>query len=146
MKVKEVMSAELRGVRTDTSLKDTAEHMRLLDIGSLPVVSPENNRVVGMITDRDIVVRSVARGADVSTQNVGDVMSSPLVCCHEDDEVEEASTAMKAKRVRRVLVLNDKNQPVGLVSLGDLAQGPIDQAELTSVVRNVSTPSPAEAH
>jgi CBS domain-containing protein len=144
MKVKEIMSTELRGVRTDTSLKEAAEHMRVLDVGSLPVVSPDDNRVIGMITDRDIVVRGVAR-RDVSDQNVGDVMSSPLVCCHAEDEVEDASTAMKAKRVRRLLVLNEKNQPVGIVSLGDLAQGQIDHAELTSVMRYVSTPASAQA-
>jgi len=143
MKVKEVMSSELRGVRSDSSLKQTAEQMRVLDVGSLPVVSPDDNRVVGIVTDRDIVVRSVARGSDVSSQSVEDVMSAPLVCCHEEDAIEDASTAMKAKRVRRVLVLNDKNQPVGMVSLGDLAKGGIESAELTSVVRNVSMPASA---
>lgn len=143
MKVKDVMTEELRGVRTETSLKDAAEQMRVLDIGSLPVVSPENNRVVGIVTDRDIVVRSVARGNDVSSQKVADVMSSPLVCCHAEDEIEKASAAMKAKRVRRVLVLNEKNQPVGMVSLGDLSQGSIEHSDLTSVVRHVSTPATA---
>lgn len=142
MKVKELMTGELRGVRTDSSVQEAAEHMRVLDIGSLPVVSPENNRVVGMITDRDIVVRAVARGDDASSQKVGDVMSSPLVCCHADDEIEEASAAMKAKRVRRVLVLNGENQPIGMISMGDLAHGSIDHADLTAVVRHVSTPSP----
>lgn len=143
MKVKEVMSTELRGVRTDASLKEAAEHMRVLDVGSLPVVSPENNRVVGMVTDRDIVVRAVAKGNDIANETAGEIMSSPLVCCHEDDDVEEASAAMKAKQVRRVLVLNAENQPVGLVSLGDLAQNPIDHNELTSVMRYVSTPQTA---
>lgn len=140
MKVKEVMSSELRGVRTDTTVSEAAEHMRILDVGSLPVVSPEDNRVVGIVTDRDIVVRSVARGSDVSSQRVSEVMSSPLVCCHEEDSIEQASAAMKAKRVRRVLVLNEKNQPTGMVSMGDLAQKAAD-SEVTSLVRNVSAPA-----
>ena len=140
MKVKDVMSAELQGVRTDISLQEAAEHMRILDVGSLPVVSPEDNRVVGIITDRDIVVRSVARGDDATDRKIGDIMSTPLVCCHEEDDLEEASAAMKAKRVRRVLVLNEKNQPVGIVSVGDLSQSSIDRSELMSVVRHVSTP------
>jgi CBS domain-containing protein len=146
MKVKEIMSPEIRGVRTNTTLQNAAEQMRVLDVGSLPVVSPDDNRVMGIVTDRDIVVRAVARGQDVSNEKVGDVMSSPLVCCHQDDQIEDAATAMKAKRVRRLLVLNEKNQPVGIVSLGDLAQVPIEHSELTSVMRYVSTPVSAEAH
>lgn len=145
MKVKEVMSEDLRGVRANSSLKQAAEHMRVHDIGSLPVVSPDDNRVVGILTDRDIVTRGVARGKDVSSENVADVMSSPLVCCHEEDAIEDASAAMKAKRVRRVLVLNTENQPVGILSLGDLARGSIDHSELSSVVRYVSAPEPVQA-
>lgn len=144
MKVKEVMTPQLKGIRTDNSLQDAAEHMRILDVGSLPVVSPDDNVVKGIITDRDIVVRSVARGHDASSQTVGDVMSSPIVCCHEEDSVERASAAMKSRQVRRVMVLNEKDQPVGMVTLGDLAKGPIDHDELTTVMRYVSTPAAAQ--
>ena len=141
MRVKDVMSAELQGVRSDISLQEAAEHMRILDVGSLPVLSPEENRGVGMITDRDIVVRSVARGDDINDRKIGDIMSTPLVCCHEKDDLEEASAAIKAKRVRRVLVLNRKDQPMGIVSVGDLSRSSIDGSELTSVVRHVSAPT-----
>lgn len=148
MKVKEIMTAELQGVRADASLADAAERMRALDVGSLPVVASQDNRVVGIITDRDIVVRSVARGHDTREHKVEEAMSKPLVCCYETDEVESASKTMKGKQVRRALVLNEANEPVGMLSLGDLAKSTIDKNELSSLVRYVSTPegTTAPAH
>lgn len=141
MKVKEVMSSELQGVKSDSSLRDAAERMRLLDVGSLPVVSPDQSRVVGIVTDRDIVVRAVAQGEDVSKKRVEDIMSGPLVCCHETDELVDASKTMKSKKVRRVLVLNDTDQPVGMLSLGDVASSTgIEDAELKSLLRYVASP------
>lgn len=148
MKVKEIMTAELQGVRADATLSDAAERMRALDIGSLPVVAAQENRVVGIITDRDIVVRSVALGRDTREHMVEEVMSKPLVCCYENDDVESASKTMKGKQVRRALVLNEANEPVGMLSMGDLAKSTIDKKELSSLVRYVSTPegSVAPAH
>lgn len=140
MKVKEVMSNELHGVRADATLADAAERMRTLDVGSLPVVAVNENRLVGILTDRDIVVRSIARGKDAREQKVEEIMSQSLVCCNENDELEDASKTMKSKQVRRTLVLNDAHEPVGMLSLGDLAKSTIDKQELSSLVRYVSTP------
>lgn len=140
MKVREAMTREIKGIRADATLAEAAEQMRTLDVGSLPVVSPEERRVVGMLTDRDIVVRAVARGNDTSRQRVRDVMSQPLVCCRADEEMEDASKAMKSRRVRRLLVLNDNSQPVGMLSLGDVASSDIEDKELTSLFRYVSAP------
>jgi CBS domain-containing protein len=145
MKVKEIMSHELQGVHAESSLQDAAERMRALDVGSLPVVSADRNRVVGMVTDRDIVVRGVSRGEDVKKQAVSSVMTRNLVCVRAEDELVDASKAMKAKQVRRVLVLNNRDQPVGILSVGDLASAGMDESELSSLMRYVATPGQAEA-
>lgn len=143
MKVKEVMSRELRGVRADATLRDAARQMQALDVGSLPVASSEGNRIVGLVTDRDIVVRAVANDEKTPETPVEDVMSRPLVCCHTEDEVEDAAITMKSKQIRRLLVLDEQNRPVGMLSLGDVASSDIAPSEITSLVRDLSTPEGA---
>jgi CBS domain-containing protein len=99
---------------------------------------------VGIVTDRDIVVRGVAKGEDVTKQPVSNVMSQPLVCVRAEDELMDASKAMKSKQVRRVLVLNGQDQPGGILSLGDLASAGLKESELSSLMRYVATPGQAE--
>jgi CBS domain-containing protein len=119
MRVKEVMSRNVECVRPDASLQDAAGRMKSLDLGLLPVC--DNDRIVGMVTDRDITVRAVAEGKDPARTVVDDVMSVGAVYCYEDQLVMDAALLMREHRIRRLVVLNHDKRLVGIVSLGDLA-------------------------
>lgn len=119
MKVYRIMTAHARCVAPDNTLVEAAGLMRELDVGALPVC--ENERVTGMVTDRDIVLRGVADGRDVNTAPVRDVMSAGVIYVFVDQEVEEAARLMEEKQIRRLPVLNREKRLVGIVSLGDLA-------------------------
>ena len=93
--------------------------MRDLDVGSLPVC--DGGELVGMITDRDITTRAVAIGSDPTRAMVHEVMTLGVLCCSESDEVQEAALIMQKNQVRRILVLNEANELVGITSLGELA-------------------------
>jgi len=93
--------------------------MKDLDVGPLPVC--DNDRLIGMLTDRDIVVRCVAEGRDPRSTKVRDAMTEGVTWCFEDDDVEDAAGRMKQDQIRRLVVLNQDKRLVGIVSLGDLA-------------------------
>ena len=119
MQLREVMTRHIEEIRPDANLKEAAEKMRSMDIGALPVC--ENDRLVGMLTDRDIAIRAVAEGRDPMRTCVRDAMSAGTVFCYEDDDVSEAARIMEQKQIRRLPVFNRQGRAVGIVSLGDLA-------------------------
>jgi CBS domain-containing protein len=119
MKVKDVMTTEVNLVAPDTSLFDAAKIMRERGIGILPI--GENDRLVGMLTDRDIVVRGIASNRDMKRTAVRDVMSAKILYCYDDQSVEEACANMGSSQVRRLPVVNRDKRLVGIVSLGDIA-------------------------
>jgi CBS domain-containing protein len=119
MQVKEVMSRNVRCVGPDASLREAACAMKDWDVGPLPVC--DNDRLAGLLTDRDIAVRAVAEGKDPQSTRVRDVMTPGVVYCFEDDDVQEAARLMEEKQIRRLLVLNPDKRLTGIVSLGDLA-------------------------
>ena len=139
MKISEVMTRKPEVVRPDATIQDAARKMDEFNIGSLPVCDGE--RLVGMITDRDITVRATAAGCDPKTTLVGDAMSQDVICCYEDQDVREAAELMKQKQVRRLLVLDRADDLVGIVSLGDLATEAGDQGQPGEVLREVSEPT-----
>src|SRR5687768_10985150 len=98
MKVREVMTRGAECVRPDNTLQEAAERMRSLDIGPLPVC--DNDRLVGMVTDRDITVRATAEGWDPWTTKVREAMTPDILYCFEDDDVKQAAKTMKDKQVR----------------------------------------------
>lgn len=118
MQVHEVMTPEVVSIPPELTLQDAASIMRNLDVGSLPVSDGE--RLIGVITDRDITVRAIAEGRDPRTTDVGGVMTAEVVCCHADDEVERAARLMQREQLRRLLVVDAGGRLVGIVSLGDL--------------------------
>ena len=118
MKIQELMTADVELVRPDDTLHTAAKMMADLDTGALPV--GENDRLVGMITDRDITVRAVAQGRDPDKAVVRDAMSSGIKFCFEDEESETVARKMGQWQVRRLPVLNRDKRLVGIVSLGDL--------------------------
>ena len=139
MKVRDVMTTAVEKVSPSGSLQDAAERMKDLDVGLLPVC--ENDRLVGMITDRDITVRSTADCCDPQTTTVKDVMTPDVVYCFEDQDVREAARLMQEQQVRRLVVLNRDKRLVGIVSLGDLAVETGDENLAGKTLEQVSLPT-----
>ena len=119
MKINEVMTPDVSYVMPDTPILEIARKMREADIGSTPVL--ENDRLVGMVTDRDIVVRIVAEGTPTQTARARDAMSPGIFYCYEDDSVEDVLEKMGDQQIRRLPVVNRDKRLVGVVSLGDLS-------------------------
>ena len=119
MKVKEVMHPGVAWVQPDSPLAEIARMMRDEDVGSIPV--GENDRLVGMVTDRDIVVRGLAGGGDCSKLKARDVMTKPIVYCRADEDVEDSIRIMEKNRIRRLPVIDENKRMVGMLALGDIA-------------------------
>jgi CBS domain-containing protein len=136
MKIKEVMHTGATWVDPNTTLSQIAKKMRDEDIGAVPV--GENDRLVGMVTDRDICCRAFADGRDISKLSARDVMSSPIAYCKAEDDLTEAIRAMESRKVRRLPVINEKKRLVGMLSLGDIWQKATDDLS-PAVMRAVST-------
>ena len=119
MKIQDVMTTEVSYVAPDTPILEIARKMRDGDIGATPVV--DNERLAGMVTDRDIVVRVVAEGGDVRTKTARDAMSPGILYCYADDTVEAVLDNMGDQQIRRLPVVDRDKRLVGVVSLGDLA-------------------------
>lgn len=119
MLVKDAMTLHATWIAPDTSLVEVAKLMRDQGIGCLPI--GENDRLVGMITDRDVVCRGVADGADPARVKARDVMSKGVKWCFEDQKVDEAAQMMDNKQIHHLPVLNREKRMVGMLSVGDLA-------------------------
>src|SRR5688500_16718388 len=119
MKVSEVMTREVVTVRLEQTAQEAANFMLTGDAGSIPVT--DGDKLIGMITDRDIAVRGVAKGHGPDTP-VRDLMTSGLICAREDDDIDEVATKMSEAQVRRLPVIDRSENLVGIVSLGDLAR------------------------
>ena len=137
MKVQEAMSREVCLAAPDQSIRDAARMMADRDIGALPV--SEGDRLVGMITDRDIAVRAVAEGLGPETR-IADVMSREQVMyCFEDDDLDDIAANMGKIQVRRLPVVNRDKRLVGIVALSDVA-GLEDARQTGKAVAGISTP------
>lgn len=119
MKVKEIMHSGVAWVDPSEPLASVATRMRKDDIGSVPV--GENDRLIGMVTDRDIALRGFADGKDPLQMTARDVMSEGIVYCLEDEEIDDAVRLMEDRRMRRLPVLNKGKRMVGMISIGDVA-------------------------
>lgn len=120
MHVKEIMSSEVKTIPPSTLVKEAAQIMRDEDIGFLVIA--DNDSLIGTITDRDIVTRGVSEVNDLSGISVDEVMSDKVLTCYEENTIDEVAMLMNEEQVQRVPVFNDKNEMVGVVSIGDLAQ------------------------
>jgi CBS domain-containing protein len=118
MRVAEIMTRDVRVARPDQSIQEAARMMADVDAGIMPV--GEGDRLVGMITDRDIAVRAVAEGKGPQTQ-VREVMSPEVKYCFEDEDTDAVARNMAEIQVRRLPVVNRDKRLVGIISLGDLA-------------------------
>lgn len=135
MRVKEAMHPGVEWVKPDTLVSAVAQKMRDLDIGAIPVC--ENNRLIGMITDRDIACRAVADGRDVSKLTAREVMTEGIVYCRDSEELDDAIHIMEGKQIRRLPVIDKDKRMVGMLSLGDVSHAASQQLS-GEVIRAVS--------
>lgn len=119
MRIADIMSRDVTVARPDTTIRDAAETMARIDSGALPVC--DGRRLLGMLTDRDIVVRGLAKGLGADS-SVSQVMTEGVEYCFEDDDLVEVGDKMAASQIRRIPVLDRDHNLVGIVSLGDLAR------------------------
>jgi len=119
MQVRDVMTAGVRVAEPDEKLPHAAKKMRMQDIGALPVV--ENRKLVGMVTDRDFVTRAIGANKDITTTEVRDIMSDDCFWCTENEDLGDAVRIMEQNKVRRLPVMNDNKDIVGMLSLEDVA-------------------------
>ena len=138
MKVKDVKTSKVEFVRSEDSIKHAAQKMEELDVGALPVVV--GNDVIGMITDRDIVIRAVAQGLDPEKHKVVDALSEGVISCKEEDDVQAVVNLMEDKQVRRIVVRDEAQNVTGIVSLGDLAVN-IQKDIAAEALKGVSQPA-----
>jgi CBS domain-containing protein len=136
MKISEVMTPNVQTIGPDQPVREAASFMLSADAGSIPVT--EGNRLIGMITDRDIAVRGIARGYGPDTP-VRELMTDDLVVVRVDDDVEEAAEKMSDAQVRRLPVIDEHEQLCGIVSLGDLSRE-ADQESAERALEGVTQP------
>lgn len=136
MKISDVMTRDVQTVRPDQTAKEAASFMLSADAGSIPVT--DGDRLVGMITDRDIAVRGVAKGNGPDTP-VRDLMSSDCICAREDDNIEDIASKMSKAQVRRLPVIDSNERLCGIISLGDLSRE-TDKSTASQALEGVSQP------
>lgn len=119
MLVKDVMSNEPHFMHPTDTIEEAAKKMKQWGTGFVPV--GEDDRLLGAVTDRDIVLRAVAQGRDIMSTTLGDILSEHIEYCFDDEALEEAAKHMEEKQIRRLVVLNREKRMVGILSLGDIA-------------------------
>jgi len=138
MQVFDIMTPGVAAVDADTNLLDAAKQMKEKDIGLLPVMS--GDRILGVLTDRDLVIRAVAEETDLKKTKVSDIVSDKPVVIHPDDTVDHAAKMFAQHQVRRIIVVDETQRPVGVLSLGDLAVEISDDQMVSNVLRQISKP------
>ncbi len=118
--IKDVMTQNIKWMAPDSPVAQVAQQMRDMDVGFMPLA--ENDRMIGMVTDRDITIRAIAEGKNPADTLARDVMTAKTYYCFEDQDIEEVCNNMGEIQVRRLPVVNRDKRLVGVVSLGDLAQ------------------------
>jgi len=137
MKVKELMTRDVEFIHPNDSLQTAAQKMRDRDVGFLPVY--EGDELVGVVTDRDIVIRGIVGGMNPEAIVGREMVTSPVIHCFDDQDVEDAARLMRQNQIRRLIVLGrNNNQLVGVVSLGDLA-GTVNDKTSGKVLQGISS-------
>ena len=134
MKISEIMTTNVECVSPETGATELAQKMKTLDVGFLGVC--ESDRLVGTVTDRDIVIRGIAAGSDMTSCVARDIMTPEVVWCFEDDDVKEVARKMRDEEVRRMLILNKEKRLVGVVSLGDISK--VEEKESGKTLKDIT--------
>lgn len=137
--LKDIMTRNVEVVRPNTSVFEVAQKMKNLDVGVMPIC--DGDRLVGMVTDRDITIRATADGLDPMSTQAATVMTPNLAFCYEDQDVREAAQVMEECQIRRLPIVNRDKRLVGIVSLGDLAVEIGNDRLSGEVLERVSEPS-----
>jgi len=133
---REIMTRNVKTANREMSLQEVARLMREGDMGAMPVV--ENEKLVGIVTDRDIVVRAIAEGRD-STAKIGDVMTTEIFSVKPDDFVFEAIRLMGDKQVRRIPVITESGELAGIIAMADIALEMEDEREIAETLEEISS-------
>lgn len=136
MKVKEIMSKDIASLRSDDSIERAAQLMKQYNCGSIPVCTQD--KIIGIVTDRDIAVRSVASGQDLN-QRVGDIMTDSVVFGSPEMDVNDAAMLMSDRQIRRLPIV-ENNKLIGIVALGDISLEPAYQNSAEDALKNISEP------
>jgi CBS domain-containing protein len=143
MQLKDFINYRVEVVHPDDTLQQAAQKMRHLDVGSMPVC--EGEHLVGVVTDRDITIRATAEGQDPTQTEVRDVMTPDVLYCFETQDVEEAAKMMQDNQIRRIFVVNEDEELVGVTSLGELATVTGDRQLAGETLQRVSEPSESKS-
>lgn len=138
-KVKELMTGDPVVVSPEASLKEAAAKMKSVDCGVLPVGTED--RLLGMITDRDIVIRAVAAGKDPAKEKVADYMTGKVYSCSEEDYLEDAADKMREHGVSRLMVKNRQGRVRGILSFGCILRRNANAEEVANVVKHAVRPA-----
>jgi len=133
------MTRGVKCISPDASVQEAARQMSECDVGALPVC--EDDRLVGMITDRDLAVRGVSAACDASRTRVREQMTSGAIYCFEDQEIGDAARLMENYQIRRLVVLDHNQRLVGIVSLGDVALRTHNDALSAEALKQISEPA-----
>ncbi|HZX46843.1 MAG TPA: CBS domain-containing protein [Clostridia bacterium] len=138
MKIEDIMTRDVRTIDRNSTVEQAARMMKELNVGSIPVT--ENGNIIGIITDRDVVLRNVADGRTAADTRVEEVMSKTVVTATPDMDVHRAADLMAQNQIRRLPVM-ENNRMVGIVSIGDLAVRNIYENEAGEALSSISKPS-----
>lgn len=141
--VMDVMTKDVETISPNDTLKAAAEKMRELSVGPLPVC--EGDKLMGIITDRDIVVRAVAMGMDPNKACVSDAMTEHVETVHTSDDITTAIRKMKEEKIRRILVVDDNEKLAGIIALGDLVEA-MNTDEAGKTLESISEAPPPGGH
>lgn len=136
MQLREIMRTDYHVIPHTATIQEAAKMMRDHDVGLLPVT--ENDKMIGTVTDRDVVVRVIANGGDTSMIPVSQAMTARLIYTYEDRDVNEAIRLMEENQVRRLIIVNQAQQVVGLVSLSDITRTESADEMVAEVLRELA--------
>lgn len=138
--VSDVMTRDVRSMRPTDTLVRAAQVMEELNVGVIPVC--EGDKLVGMVTDRDIVVRGVAQGLDAKIAKLSEVMSANVRTVRKDEDVDEVLNAMAENQIRRMPVVDGQDKLIGILSIGDIAaKDPGNDVDVATSLGEISSPS-----
>lgn len=135
MRVKEVMSDHMDCLGPKSTLKDVATEMLNHDFGFLPLKA--NKKLVGVVTDRDLAIKALAKGLAADAK-VEQIMTKDILCCHDYDDIKHAAKLMENNKIRRLVVLNNNEEPTGVISLGDIVTECNDHNISAEIIEAVS--------
>ena len=137
MKVKDCMCYEVAYLTPESTVEDCAKLMCSKHIGCIPVCD-SNKKIVGLVTDRDVILRSIACNKDIKTTPISDIMTCNVCSCGPDEEINEAEKKMSNEQIRRLPVVDENNKIIGIITLGDLCTNQnVDTKDVCSTLENI---------